>query len=114
MANMFPPGLYIDNDGIAMDNFSATQSTQQTDQPTQLVSQEQQQTAMDAHLWGFLIPCSPELMRVDFMRIKQTYRVGRNAGEGFGNDIIFPGMKISACLIPFAQCGAATWLTLCQ
>ncbi|KAI0692039.1 kinase-like domain-containing protein [Cytidiella melzeri] len=91
---MLPPMIIPDSDGMPLDNGGVTQSTQQTQQATQLASQEQQ-VSMDSHLWGFLIPCSPEMMRVDFSRVRPTYKVGRNHNPTFGNDLILPGMKIS-------------------
>ena len=84
-----------DCDGLVFDNGYATQSDQ-TQQLTQIASQQADvQTAMDSHLWGFLIPCSPEIRRVDFSRLRPTYQVGRNANPAFENDLILPGMKIS-------------------
>lgn len=95
MSSMPPPPL-SDSDDHETD-MGATQSTQETQQATQLASQEQQMS-MDAHLWGFLIPCSPNLLRIDFSRVRPTYKIGRNANPVFGNDLIFPGMKISECI----------------
>ncbi|KAI0338234.1 kinase-like protein [Trametopsis cervina] len=94
MAAMPPPMSLPDSDGIPLDGGGATQSTQQTQQATQMSSQDQQ-VSVDSHLWGFLIPCSPELIRVDFSRMRPTYKVGRNENPAFGNDLILPGMKIS-------------------
>ncbi|KAI0088050.1 kinase-like domain-containing protein [Irpex rosettiformis] len=94
MASMQPPDTPFDNDGAALDSVGATQSTQETQQATQLASQETP-NSLDAHLWGFLIPCSPTLIRIDFSRVRPTYKIGRNPGPSFGNDLIFPGMKIS-------------------
>lgn len=91
------------NDGIAADNGGATQPSQQTQQPTQVASEQTDaQTAMDSHLWGFLIPCSPEMRRIDFSRVQPTYQVGRNANHTFQNDLILPGMKISEFLVSVA------------
>ncbi|KAI0355786.1 Pkinase-domain-containing protein [Trametes cingulata] len=69
-----------------------TQSTQQPTQSTQEASQPDY--AVDAHLWGFLIPCSANLRRIDFQKVKPKYQIGRNT-EAHKNDIILPGMKIS-------------------
>ncbi|KAH9949119.1 kinase-like domain-containing protein [Amylocystis lapponica] len=73
-------------DAMATD-VDATQSTQAT-QPT---SQPQGEPVSETHLWGSLMPCNPTLRRVDFAKMKNVYKVGRNQA----NDIIFPGMKIS-------------------
>ncbi|KAI0930029.1 hypothetical protein AcV5_006838 [Taiwanofungus camphoratus] len=70
------------------------QSSQQNTQSTQQASQPDYH-AVDAHLWGYLQPCSSRLVRVDFLKIKSMYTVGRNGDPQNGNDIVFPGMKIS-------------------
>ena len=72
---------------------SSYEETQSTQQPTQIASQEDK-GIMDTHLWGFLIPCSANLRRIDFQKIKPSYRIGRNREEQ-KNDIILPGMNIS-------------------
>ncbi|RPD54428.1 kinase-like protein [Lentinus tigrinus ALCF2SS1-7] len=66
--------------------------TQQQTQSTQQASQGD--VVVDEHLWGYLIPCSANLRRIDFQKVKTTYRIGRNREE-HKNDIILPGMKIS-------------------
>ena len=66
--------------------------TQQQTQSTQQASQNDY--VLDTHLWGYLIPCSANLRRIDFQKIKPSYRIGRNREEQ-KNDIILPGMKIS-------------------
>lgn len=79
------------------DGVEETQSTQQATQETQLSSQLD--PTVEDHIWGMLIPSNPALRRVDFQKIKKVYSVGRNA-ENFkgGNDVIFPGRKISEYL----------------
>lgn len=73
----------------------ASQSTQQaTQQATQDASQHPQGSIMDAHLWGYLLPCNPQLYRIDFHKLRKEYTIGRN-GEPGANDIILPGLKIS-------------------
>lgn len=64
-------------------------STQQATQSTQPYSQPD--PALDDHLWGFLLPCSPTLNRIDFWRIKPNCTIGR-APE---NQVTLPGMRIS-------------------
>ncbi|KAI0646002.1 Pkinase-domain-containing protein [Trametes meyenii] len=68
------------------------EATQEQTQATQEASQNE--PIMDAHLWGFLIPCSANLRRIDFQKVKPKYQIGRNA-EQLRNDIVLPGMKIS-------------------
>ena len=68
------------------------EQTQQTQLSTQQYSQsEADKTDSEAHLWGFLLPCSPRLSQLDFWRIHPTYTVGR----GHDNAIRLPGMRIS-------------------
>lgn len=61
-----------------------TQSTQQA---------SQHQEDLEKHLWGALIPCNSQIARVDLWKIQPMYCVGRNPS---GNQIVFPGPKISA------------------
>jgi len=61
-----------------------TQSTQQASQP--------QSVSVDAHLWGYMQPCSPSLTRIDFWKIHPRYTIGRNTEL---NQVILPGFKIS-------------------
>ncbi|EIW63647.1 Pkinase-domain-containing protein [Trametes versicolor FP-101664 SS1] len=76
--------MITDDNGVVQTQ-QQTQSTQEASQPDYIV---------DVHLWGFLIPCSSNLRRIDFQKIKPKYMIGRNA-EQTKNDIILPGMKIS-------------------
>ena len=69
------------------------EQTQQTQLSTQQYSQtEADKVDSEAHLWGFLLPCSPRLKQLDFWRIQPTYTIGR----GHDNAIRLPGMRISA------------------
>ncbi|KAI1787438.1 Pkinase-domain-containing protein [Ganoderma leucocontextum] len=80
---------------LAEDDRMITDDGAQTQQQTQSTQQASQTDYADnTHLWGYLIPCSANLRRIDFQKIKPSYRIGRNR-EGTKNDIIFPGMKIS-------------------
>lgn len=65
--------------------------------PTQTSSADSQETPRrtENHLWGYLLPCSPSLTRIDFLKTKKSYQIGRNAGRSVGNDFVLPGMKIS-------------------
>ncbi|KAH9838995.1 Pkinase-domain-containing protein [Rhodofomes roseus] len=81
-------------DPMHTDAVEETQSTQQATQETQLMSQID--GSVDEHLWGMLIPCNANLHRIDFQKVKRVYSVGRNDDSSRGgNDIVFPGMKIS-------------------
>jgi serine/threonine/tyrosine protein kinase RAD53 len=61
-----------------------TQSTQQASQP--------QMVSVDAHLWGYMQPCSASLTRIDFWKIHPKYTIGRNTEL---NQVILPGFKVS-------------------
>ena len=77
------------------DDRMVTDDGAQTQQQTQSTQQASQVDFADnTHLWGYLIPCSPNLRRIDFQKIKSSYSIGRNREEQ-KNDIILPGMKIS-------------------
>src|ERR1700691_3742176 len=53
---------------------------------------------VDAHLWGFLQPCTGALSRLDFWKANPVYNIGRNPE---GNRIILPGFKVSEYLVFF-------------
>ncbi|KXN90631.1 putative serine/threonine-protein kinase fhkC [Leucoagaricus sp. SymC.cos] len=76
------------------ENSEPLQETQQSQEPQTQSTQpaSQQQDDLEKHLWGALIPCNPEIARVDLWKLQTTYRVGRNPT---GNQIVFPGPKIS-------------------
>ncbi|TFK74274.1 Pkinase-domain-containing protein [Pluteus cervinus] len=69
-----------------------TQATQQQTQSTQHASQPN--GAVDAHLFGYLQPCSAtsKLLRIDFWKMNPKYKVGRNTEQ---NNVVFPGFKVS-------------------
>ncbi|EKM54866.1 uncharacterized protein PHACADRAFT_259022 [Phanerochaete carnosa HHB-10118-sp] len=77
---------------MALDPYPATQVDSQ--QATQL-SEPASQRPPETHLWGYLVPCSPQQRRIDFSRDKREYKVGRNRDEYIGNDHVLSGMKIS-------------------
>nr|VWP01763.1 Lysine--tRNA ligase (EC (Lysyl-tRNA synthetase) [Ganoderma boninense] len=91
IAQRQPSSLTMQSEDDRMVTDDGAQTQQQT-QSTQQASQVD--FADNTHLWGYLIPCSPNLRRIDFQKIKSSYSIGRNR-EGTKNDIIFPGMKIS-------------------
>ncbi|KDR75942.1 hypothetical protein GALMADRAFT_68135 [Galerina marginata CBS 339.88] len=72
------------NDSQDSDQQTQTQSTQQASQP--------QTVALDAHLWGYLQPCSQALTRIDFWKIHPRYTIGRNTEL---NQVVLPGFKVS-------------------
>lgn len=81
---------------MALDmNGAATQEETQQTQLSDVGSQRQS----DTHLWGYLIPCSSQLRRIDFNRDKRVYKIGRNREERQGNDHVLGGMKISECFL---------------
>ncbi|KIM40164.1 hypothetical protein M413DRAFT_413516 [Hebeloma cylindrosporum] len=61
-----------------------TQSTQEASQPDPI--------SLDAHLWGYLQPCSAALTRIDFWKIHPRYTIGRNTEI---NQVVLPGPKVS-------------------
>jgi hypothetical protein len=87
----------------ASDDIGDESQTQQTTQSTQVASQ-QPSAAFDAHLWGYLQPCSQKLTRIDFWRQNRSCCIGRNRDQ---NDVILPGTKVSKCqndqVLDFAQ-----------
>jgi len=80
--------------------YDGLEQTQQTQQATQPLLQLPIQ--VDAHLWGFLQPCSAALTRIDFWKANAVYDIGRNRE---GNAIVLPGFKVSEYLVYcFALC----------
>jgi len=73
---------------------SSDSQTQQTTQSTQQASQLTAPGQLDAHLWGYLQPCSTKLTRIDFWKIQISYTIGRNDANGV-NDVVLPGFKVS-------------------
>ncbi|KAF9566802.1 Pkinase-domain-containing protein [Agrocybe pediades] len=72
------------------DQESETQPTQSTQQASQ--ASQDQTVNVDAHLWGYLLPCSASLTRIDFWRVHPTYCIGRNSNL---NQVVLPGFKVS-------------------
>jgi serine/threonine/tyrosine protein kinase RAD53 len=70
------------NDGL--------EQTQQTQMATQ--GTVGAMPSIDAHLWGFLQPCTGALLRIDFWKASPVYDIGRNKE---GNQIVLPGFKVS-------------------
>lgn len=102
------PG-YADDD-MALDLYPATQVDSQ--QATQL-SEPASQRPSEAHLWGYLVPCSPQLRRIDFSRDKHQYKIGRNRDEYIGNDHVLSGMKISESSASGADARCVASCNLC-
>ena len=83
---------------MAIDNTVSEEVVETQIEATQLATQASSQDAnrrVDNHLWGYLIPCSPTLHRLDFMKGRREYKIGRNASRQIGNDFVLPGMKVS-------------------
>lgn len=81
-----------------MQTTKAPDAVMVTDGTTQQATQPTSQDAVisvDAHLWGYLIPCNPRQSRIDLYRSQPAYRFGRNTSPDCGNQVILPGMKIS-------------------
>lgn len=82
------------HDGMTFDyNGAATQEETQQTQLAEVGSQH----PLEANLWGYLIPCSPQQRRLDFSRDKRVQKIGRNRDERAANDHVLLGMKISEC-----------------
>ena len=74
-----------------MDMDEATQITQNTQQATQPDSQFSTDD-IDGHLLGYLLPCNPKhILRLDFVRTKLDYTLGRDQS----NDFHLAGKKVS-------------------
>ncbi|KAJ3563307.1 hypothetical protein NP233_g9018 [Leucocoprinus birnbaumii] len=84
---------YHNEDSMDFDE-EPLQETQQTQEPQTQSTQDssQQQNDLESHLWGALIPCNPQIARVDLWKIQKSYRVGRHPTD---SQIVFPGPKIS-------------------
>lgn len=88
---MQPPAQVPPEDVMVTDDAPEdSQETQQT-QATQQASQ-QGGSAIEAHLWGFLQPCSANLLRIDFWKLNPVYAIGRNSET---NNVVLPGFKVS-------------------
>jgi len=70
------------------------EDSQESDQQTQSTQQASQQpiVTVDAHLWGYLQPCTSALTRIDFWKIHPRYTLGRNTEM---NQVVLPGFKVS-------------------
>ena len=65
-------------------------------QQTQEATQGIYNSHVDAHLWGFLQPCSSTIARMDFMKAVQVVDIGRNTE---GNLFVLPGFKVSEYML---------------
>lgn len=91
---MQPPSSPGHDDAMMADEGmdGGLEQTQQTQQATQPLYPSQLVNKVDAHLWGFLQPCSAALSRIDFWKASTVYDIGRNRE---GNNIVLPGFKVS-------------------
>ncbi|KAH7916616.1 kinase-like domain-containing protein [Hygrophoropsis aurantiaca] len=67
------------------------EQTQQSTQATQPASQPGNPADMNAHLWGYLQPCSSLLRRIELSKIQPVMTLGRAPD----NNVILPGGKVS-------------------
>lgn len=77
---------------IPVPDMTDEQASQQATQPfSQITASQGGPDAVNDHIWGFFLPCSPRLNRIDFFKIQPTYLIGR------GNEahVKLPGLKIS-------------------
>ena len=94
----FPPSPPPERaEDMAVDNGELVETQVETQVATQISSSQEAKGSRraDNHLWGYLIPCSPTMRRLDFMKDCHEYQIGRNRSEQFGNDFVLPGMKVS-------------------
>ena len=56
-------------------------------------TQQDPQSQMITHRWGYLQPCNASLTRIDFWKIYPKYTIGR--GQTELTQIILPGLKVS-------------------
>ncbi|KAF8644791.1 hypothetical protein AX16_008253 [Volvariella volvacea WC 439] len=78
-----PMSEHANDDSQEVATQQQTQSTQQTNEPD---------PSVDAHLWGYLLPCSGSLTRIDFWKVHPRYTIGRNVQS---NQVVLPGFKVS-------------------
>ncbi|KAI0820069.1 kinase-like domain-containing protein [Trametes gibbosa] len=72
---------------------------QSTQRPTQATQQAtpQPEYGIDPNAWGVLVPYnSPGTETITFQRWKCVYQIGRSASKAQGNDVVLPGLMISA------------------
>jgi serine/threonine/tyrosine protein kinase RAD53 len=73
------------------DDFQEAQESQQETQSTQEASQDTIPDIDTESLWGYLQPCSADLLRLEFNYFHKTYTIGRNDK----NIYVLPGVKVS-------------------
>jgi len=95
---MQPPSSPGQDDEMMTDdvNYEGLQQTQQLTQGAVYFGSQAPVSNVDAHLWGFLQPCTAALTRLDFWKANVVYDIGRNRE---GNRIILPGFKVSEYLV---------------
>ncbi|KAH7917308.1 kinase-like protein [Leucogyrophana mollusca] len=80
----------VSKDPIAADD-AISEQTQQAAQSAQPASQTPNSADANAHLWGFLQPCSSALRRIHFRKTSPGTRIGRAPDS----DVVLPGVKVS-------------------
>lgn len=73
---------YDDNEIIQ----TQPQTQSQTQPSTQPIGPDEQ------YLWGYLMPCSTKILRIDFFKLRPRYTIGR---DNASNAVVLPGVKIS-------------------
>jgi len=91
---MQPPSSPGQEDAVMAEEVAYDEGWQQTQQATQGIYNSH----VDAHLWGFLQPCSAAIARMDFLKAIKVYDIGRNSE---GNLFVLPGFKVSEYLAGF-------------
>lgn len=94
-----------DSDAIPADDAYDESEIVQTQPITQPQSQSQPTTQPtngrdERHLWGYLMPCSPDINRVDFFKLLPRYEIGRDVK----NKVVLPGAKISELILSGLLC----------
>jgi ser/thr/tyr protein kinase RAD53 len=92
---MQPPSSPGQEDAVMTEEVTYDEGWQQTQQATQGAVYN---SYVDAHLWGFLQPCSAAIARMDFLKPVKVIDIGRNLE---GNLFVLPGFKVSEYLTGF-------------
>ena len=113
MPGLIPPSVFVLTTGshfaqlrnaamTASPNTSLRNDSQESTQPTQERPKSEEPYPLSPEAWGSLIPCNidhPRLSRVDFMKPKLKYTIGRGSRRsGAQCDVTFPKLQeLSEC-----------------
>ena len=113
MPGLIPPSVFVLTTGshftqlrnaamTASPNTSLRNDSQESTQPTQERPKSEELYPLSPEAWGSLIPCNidhPRLSRVDFMKPKLKYTIGRGSRRsGAQCDVTFPKLQeLSEC-----------------